>query len=71
MEKKWWLRHLGSFSVDPGKLSVNESLAYAAEILNEPGNLLLFFPQGNLESCSYQDYTMSRRYITNSTTNNR
>lgn len=50
MEKKWWLRYLGSFSVDPGKLSVNESLAYAAEILNEPGNLLLFFPQGNLES---------------------
>jgi len=51
MDKKWWLRHLGSFSIDPGKYSVKESLAYAAELLNKPGNLLLFFPQGNLESC--------------------
>lgn len=51
MEINWWLRYLGSFSVEPGKLSVNESLAYAAEILSDPGNLLLFFPQGNLESC--------------------
>lgn len=51
MELNWWLKYLGSFSVEPRKLSVRESLAYAAEILNEPGSLLLFFPQGNLESC--------------------
>ena len=50
MELNWWLRYLGSFSIEPGKYSVKESLDYAAEILNEPGNLLLFFPQGNLES---------------------
>ncbi|HVV56066.1 MAG TPA: hypothetical protein VHC47_12100 [Mucilaginibacter sp.] len=50
MEKKWWLRYMGSFSIDPGKLSVNESLDYAAEVLNTPGNLLLYYPQGNLES---------------------
>lgn len=51
MEKHWWLRYFGSFSVEPGKISVKETLAYAAEILSEPGNVLLFFPQGNLESC--------------------
>lgn len=51
MEMNWWLKYFGCFSVEPGKLSVRESMAYAAEILNEPGNLLLFFPQGNLESC--------------------
>jgi hypothetical protein len=50
MELNWWLRYLGSFSIEPGKYSVKESLSYAAEILNEPGNLLLYFPQGNLES---------------------
>lgn len=50
MELNWWLRYLGSFSIEPRKYSVKESLDYAAEILNEPGNLLLFFPQGNLES---------------------
>ena len=50
MEKNWWLKYGGSFSVDPGTRSVNESLDYAAALLNEPGNLLIFYPQGNLES---------------------
>jgi 1-acyl-sn-glycerol-3-phosphate acyltransferase len=46
-----WLRYFGSFSIDPGRVaSVKESLDYAAEILSTPGKLLLFFPQGNLES---------------------
>src|SRR5476649_348902 len=50
MEKVWWLKYLGSFSVEPGKRSVNESLDYAASILNEPGNILLYYPQAELES---------------------
>lgn len=50
MEKNWWLRFVGSFSVDPGKRSIEESFAYATEILNTPGNLLLFYPQAKLES---------------------
>jgi len=55
MEMHWWLRHIGAFSVEPGKiLSVKKSLDYAAEVLNTPGNVLLLFPQGNLESCHIQ-----------------
>ncbi|MES2453941.1 MAG: 1-acyl-sn-glycerol-3-phosphate acyltransferase [Bacteroidota bacterium] len=50
MEKNWWLRYIGSFSVDPGKRSIEESFAYAAEVLSRPGNLLLFYPQARLES---------------------
>ncbi|TCC94725.1 1-acyl-sn-glycerol-3-phosphate acyltransferase [Pedobacter hiemivivus] len=50
MEKNKWLRYFGSFSVDPGKRSIKESFDYAAEILSKPGNVLLFYPQGNLES---------------------
>ncbi len=50
MEKKWWLKYCGSFSVTPGTWSVRESLAYAAELLNVPGNILIYYPQGNLES---------------------
>jgi hypothetical protein len=50
MEKNPWLRYCGSFSVEPGRRSIKESFAYAAEVLSEPGNLLMFFPQGKLES---------------------
>ena len=51
MEKNWWLKYAGSFSIDPGKRSIDESLTYAAELLKESGNVLIYFPQGNLESC--------------------
>jgi len=50
MEKHWWLKYIGAFSISPGLRSVEESLTFAAEILSTPGNLLLFYPQGNLES---------------------
>lgn len=50
MEKNKWLRYCGSFSVDPGRRSIRESFDYAAEVLSTPGNVLLFYPQGNLES---------------------
>lgn len=46
----WWLRYSGAFSVAPGRSSISESLDYAADILNVPGNMLIMFPQGNLES---------------------
>lgn len=50
MEKNWWLKYAGSFSVEPGRWSIKESLDYAAELLSQPGNILLFFPQADLES---------------------
>jgi 1-acyl-sn-glycerol-3-phosphate acyltransferase len=50
MLKNKWLQYIGSFSIDPGKRSIKESFDYAAEVLSQPGNLLLFYPQGNLES---------------------
>lgn len=50
MEKNWWLKYIGAFSIVPGSRSAAESLSYAAELLSKQGNLLLFYPQGNLES---------------------
>ena len=46
-----WLTRLGCFSIAPGTVSVAESLNYAAALMDEPGNIFLMFPQGNLESC--------------------
>jgi 1-acyl-sn-glycerol-3-phosphate acyltransferase len=44
------LRYAGAFSVSKNSRDVLESLNYAAELLNQPGNLLLMFPQGKLYS---------------------
>jgi 1-acyl-sn-glycerol-3-phosphate acyltransferase len=48
--KNKWLRYFGSFSIQPGKRSITQSFEHAAHLLSKPGNLLLFYPQGNLES---------------------
>ncbi len=45
-----WLTRLGCFSIAPGTDTVNESLDYAATILDEPGNIFLMYPQGKIES---------------------
>jgi 1-acyl-sn-glycerol-3-phosphate acyltransferase len=50
MEKKPWLKYFGSFSVEPGRRSIDDSLDYAASLLNTPGNVLIYYPQGNLET---------------------
>lgn len=50
MEKNKWLKYCGCFSVEPRKRSIKQSFDYAASVLSVPGNVLLFYPQGNLES---------------------
>ncbi len=51
MQKNKWLKYVGCFSVEPGRRSIKESFDFAGRVLSAPGNVLLFFPQGNLESC--------------------
>ena len=50
LQKNPWLKYFGCFSIVPHSKSSLESLAYASEILSKPGNLIVMFPQGNLES---------------------
>ena len=59
MQMNPWLRYFGCFSVSPGRASVNESVAYAAELLNTPGNVVLMYPQGNLESNHVREIVMN------------
>jgi 1-acyl-sn-glycerol-3-phosphate acyltransferase len=45
-----FLSRLGAFSIRPGSRDALNSLRYATELLQNPGNLLLLFPQGRFES---------------------
>jgi hypothetical protein len=58
MQMNPWLKYFGCFSIAPGTTTVNESLAYAAELLSKPGNVILVFPQGNLESLHVREIVM-------------
>lgn len=49
-EKVKFLKYLGAFSIQKNAKSLMESLQYAGELLDQPENLVLIFPQGELYS---------------------
>ncbi|RKD20113.1 glycerol acyltransferase [Pelobium manganitolerans] len=49
-KKVRFLKYLGAFSIQKNAKSLLESLDYAGSLLNQPDNLLLIFPQGQLQS---------------------
>ncbi len=49
-KKVSFLKYLGAFGIQKNAKSLLESLNYAGELLNNPDNLLLIFPQGKLHS---------------------
>lgn len=48
--KRKFLQGLGAFSIAPGQRSVVESGQYLANLLHSPQNVVLLYPQGQLES---------------------
>jgi hypothetical protein len=49
-KRERFLKYGGAFSVNKSSRDLVQSLDYAAELLKDPGNLVLMFPQGKLYS---------------------
>jgi 1-acyl-sn-glycerol-3-phosphate acyltransferase len=50
LQSHGFLRKLGAFSIRKRSKTLRMSLEFASSVLNDPGNLLLFFPQGKISS---------------------
>jgi 1-acyl-sn-glycerol-3-phosphate acyltransferase len=50
MKKQWFFKYIGAFSVNKNNHHTIVSLNYAAQLLNDPQNIVLMFPQGKLSS---------------------
>ena len=50
MHRVSFFKYLGGFSVAKNSREIIESLNYAANLLNDPQNMLVIFPQGKLYS---------------------
>ncbi len=50
LNKYMFFSKLGAFSINPSSKGMLESLRYASNTLEQPGNLMVFFPQGKLYS---------------------
>lgn len=51
LEKFWFFKKVGAFSINPyNSKSIIESFAYSHDVLNNHNNVLVVYPQGEIES---------------------
>ncbi len=63
LARRSFLRRLGAFSIRKNSRAAIESLRYAAEILQNPENLLIVFPQGRFESLHSHQLTFEKGWF--------
>jgi len=61
--KVWFLKYLGAFPVGRQPKKMMNALEHAGQLLNDPGNLVLFFPQGKLHSNHVKEVTFEKGLI--------
>lgn len=61
--KVWFLKYLGAFSVRKNSRSMIETLEFAGQLLNDPENLVVIFPQGKLYSSHIDEVTFEKGLI--------
>lgn len=54
LRKHWFLNYCGGFSVRKKSRSIIESINYTVELLQDKGNMVLIFPQGEIQSMQNQ-----------------
>lgn len=60
LRKHWYFNYTGGFSVKKSARSAVETLQYSAELLSHPNNLVLMFPQGEVESIHKQSVAFEK-----------
>ncbi len=60
LKRYWFFRFLGAFSIRKNSRSVMESFAYASKLLADPNNLVLIFPQGEIQPLSIEKIKFER-----------
>ncbi len=60
LRKNWFFRFTGGYSVKKGSRSAVESIVYTEELLENPQNLVLMFPQGKIQSMHRQEFVFEK-----------
>ena len=60
LKKHWYFNKAGAYSINKGSKSIIESLDYTAELLSDNENLILIFPQGEIQSLHINDYKFEK-----------
>lgn len=60
LRKYWFFNYAGGFSVRKGSKTVVETLRYTSDLLQNSGNLVLVFPQGEISSMHNQHFEFEK-----------
>lgn len=60
LQKNWFFKYTGGFSIDQNTKSILETLDYTAELLANKNNMVLMFPQGEIESMHKQNFKFEK-----------
>jgi len=60
LRKYWFFNHIGGYSVHKRSRSVIESIQYTSELLRNPENMVLIFPQGKIQSMHKQTFEFEK-----------
>lgn len=60
LKSRMFLNKSGAFSVNPGSRDIMESLQYSARILDDPGNMLLMYPTGGIQSSYISSFSFMK-----------
>jgi 1-acyl-sn-glycerol-3-phosphate acyltransferase len=60
LRKHWFFNYAGGYSVNKKSKSMLETLNYTSELLKNPANLVLIFPQGEIQSMHNQSIVFEK-----------
>jgi len=60
LQKFWFFNYTGGFSVNKKAKSVIDTLNYTGELLNDAKNMVLIFPQGEIQSMHLQTFQFEK-----------
>ncbi len=60
LQKNWFFKYTGGFSIQKNSKSLIESLNYAAELLRNKKNMVLIFPQGEIGSMHHTGFVFEK-----------
>ncbi len=60
LRKYWFFTFTGGFSINKKGKSMLETIDYTAQLLNDSGNMVLLFPQGEIQSMHQQEISFEK-----------
>lgn len=60
LRKYWFFKYTGGFSIKKSSRSVVESINYTSELLSDNHNLVLMFPQGEIQSLYTRSFSFEK-----------